>query len=91
MVALRGVARLGGASRALRLALLRAGALGALMRLAERCTYAHLAPWTGEEGALVLRLVMDALHAMQRVRTEVRMRCIAPLPVVLTSTGRGCM
>ncbi len=46
--ALRGVAQLGGASRALALALARAGALGAAMRLAERCPCPHRAPQPGE-------------------------------------------
>jgi len=77
--ALRGVAQLGGASRALALALARAGALGAAMRLAERCPYAHLAPGHGEQAGVASSLVRDVLHAMRRNMIEVRARRVAPL------------
>ncbi len=87
--ALRGVAQLGGASHALALALARAGALGASVRLAERCACAHLAPQHGEEADVPFSLVQDMLLAMWRHVIEVRVRRIALLPAVLTSTGRG--
>ena len=87
--ALRSAAQLGGASRALALALVRAGALSAAMRLAERCVRVHLAPQPGEEAGVAFSLVQDVLHAMRPHVTEVRMRRNALLPVVLTSTGRG--
>jgi hypothetical protein len=72
--ALRGVAQLGGASRALALALARAGALGAAMRLAERCARVHLAPRTGEEAGVAFSLVRVVLRAMRPHLTEVRVR-----------------
>jgi len=85
--ALRGVAELGGASRALALALARAGALGAAMRLAERCPCMHLAPQPAEVAEFAFSLVQDVLRAMRPHLTEVRTRRIARLSVLLTSTG----
>ena len=82
--ALRGVAQLGGASRALALALARAGALGAAMRLAERCPCAHVAPGHEEEAGVAFIFVRGVLRAMRPHLTEVRMRRIALLSVELT-------
>ncbi len=87
--ALRGAAQLGGASRALALALARAGALGAAVRLAKRYACARLAPWTAEEAGVAFSLVQDLMHAIRPHLTEVRMCRIALLPVVLTCTGRA--
>ncbi len=86
--ALRGIAKLGGASRALALALARAGALGAAMRLAERCPCAHLAPQPGKEAGLAFSLVQDVLHAMRPHLTEVRVRCAALLPIVNSAQAK---
>ena len=73
MDALGGVASLAGASRALAAPLVRAGALGAAMSLAQRAVLAHAGEREREDSAvLAARHMQEVLRAVVRHVTEVR-------------------